>query len=367
VPGYIAALETADARVGEVFAALTNRPTYQAENWLVFVLSDHGEHDSTLERARVTFHLVWGPDAVRGIMLPTPSIVDVCATALTHMGLPVDPAWNLDARLEGVAQPRPRYGVNLMYNGDAEANSAGAGHTPNRGIAWWWDPDAVTLVSYGAAAEFPDADSPGPADRGENLFIGGPVTASMTQTIDLGAVAEEIDARGADFVLSGWFGGTGAQDDQAWLHAQFLDGADAVLGVAEVGRVSAAERGDVTGLWERRTGGAVPSGTRRVRFQLTSQAVSGSADGFADSLSFVLTPGGDPPLLFDAHPSGSSWLMRAGSRTNRVYQLERSSDLRRWDAITPQIPGVGGPLQFEDSDAPADRAYYRLAVADPEA
>jgi hypothetical protein len=40
VPGYIAALETADARVGEVFAALTNRPTYQAENWLVFVLSD---------------------------------------------------------------------------------------------------------------------------------------------------------------------------------------------------------------------------------------------------------------------------------------------------------------------------------------
>ena len=365
-PPTSAAIETADARVGQIINALTNRPTYTAENWLVFVLSDHGEHDSTLERSRVTFHLVWGPDAATGPMLPAPSIVDVCATALTHMGMPIDPAWNLDARIEGLPLPPVRYGANLIYNGDAEANSATNSHTPNRGIAWWWDPDGVTLAGYGSAGEFPSAASPGPPERGENLFIGGPVTATMTQTIDVSGLADEIDGPGSDFVLSGWFGGTAAQDDQAWLEAWFQDEAGALLGAAEVGRVSAAERGQVTGLWERRTGGPLPPGTRRVQFRLTSQAVSGSADGFADALSFILVPGGDSAQLFGLRTAGDDWLMESGSRSNRLYRLERSTDLLGWAPASPAVPGDGIPLRYRDTNAPLQRAYYRLAVSEVE-
>lgn len=42
VPSYLAAVETTDGYVGEVLAALRQRPGYAAENWLVLVSTDHG-------------------------------------------------------------------------------------------------------------------------------------------------------------------------------------------------------------------------------------------------------------------------------------------------------------------------------------
>ncbi len=365
VSEYVAALETADGRVGQIMAALTARPTYAEENWLVFILSDHGQHDSTVERSRVTFHIVWGPEAAQGTMWPSPSIVDVCASVLTHMGVDIDPAWNLDARLEGLPLPPASFGVNLIYNGDAESNSSTNDHTPNRGIAWWFDPDEVTLGGYGTAAEFPDIADPGPVERGDNFFLGGALTATMTQIVDVAALAEDIDAGEADFVLSGWFGGTAAQEDSAWLSARFLDEDGSELGSAETGGVTAAERGSATGLLERWTAGVLPVDTRRVLFQLTSVAVQGQADGFADNLSFVLTPGGDPPRLFNLRAVGEGWHMRSGSRTNHMYVLERSTDLESWSSLTPGVPGTGTPLLFVDTNAPPENGYYRLFVTEP--
>ena len=362
VPSYVAAIETADTRVGQIMAALTARPTYAEENWLVFVLSDHGQHDSTVERSRVTFHLVWGPDAAQGTMWPSPAIVDVCATVLTHMRVPIDPAWNLDARIEGLPLPPPAFGANLIFNGDAEANSSTNGHSPDRGIAWWFDPDAVTLGGYGTTAEFPDLADPGPPDRGDNFFLGGTSTASMTQIVDVAYLADTIDTVGSDYVLSGWFGGTGAQEDNAWLEALFLDEAGSELGQAETGRVGAGERDNLTGLLERWTTGSLPTGTRRILFRLTSEAVEGNADGFADNLSFVLTPGSEQPLLFNGHAAGEDFQMLAGSRTNRSYALERSTDLETWLPIASGIAGTGFPLLFSDTNAPSSNAYYRLFI-----
>jgi hypothetical protein len=63
--------------------------------------------------------------------------------------------------------------------------------------------------------------------------------------------------------------------------------------------MTAAERGNVTGLLPRSSNGTLPSGTRFVEFTLTNRVVNGMNDGSADNLSFVLTPKPVPPFFID--------------------------------------------------------------------
>jgi hypothetical protein len=42
------------------------------------------------------------PDAARGTIDPPPGIVDVAATALTHLSVPIDPVWQLDGKPVGL-------------------------------------------------------------------------------------------------------------------------------------------------------------------------------------------------------------------------------------------------------------------------
>ena len=42
VPAYIDAIETVDTHVAEVLSALTSRPNYAEENWLILTSTDHG-------------------------------------------------------------------------------------------------------------------------------------------------------------------------------------------------------------------------------------------------------------------------------------------------------------------------------------
>ena len=93
VSNYVRSIEIADGRVGQIIGALTRRASYTNENWLVIVQTDHGEHDHPdPERSRIVFSIYSGPSAARGAIWPAPSIVDVCATVLTHMGVPIQPA-----------------------------------------------------------------------------------------------------------------------------------------------------------------------------------------------------------------------------------------------------------------------------------
>lgn len=61
----------------------------------------------------------WAGLGARGTIWPSPSIVDLSATVLAHMGIAIDPAWNLDARVDGLPLPPPQYGTNLIFAGDA--------------------------------------------------------------------------------------------------------------------------------------------------------------------------------------------------------------------------------------------------------
>jgi hypothetical protein len=368
VTNYVKAIETADGRVGQIISALRSRPTYTNENWLVIAMTDHGEHDHPdLERSRLTWHIVSGPSAARGEIWPAPAIVDMCPTVLTHMGVPIDPAWNLDGRVEGLPLQAIRYGSNLICNGDAEATSGTSYYSTNRGIAWWFDTASTTLGIYGGNARFPSAGSPGPVNRGSNFFLGGTTNGLITQRIDISALGRDIDDQVVSYSLAGWFGGAEGEDDRMGLTARFLDSAGSGLGSNTVGNVTALDRGETTGLLQREAAGTLPVNTRFVEFILSGQTAAGNSDASADNLSFVLsTKPGLPLSISMPYHSTEGWSVDVpASLTNRLYVLERSSDLVAWSEVGAPAPGTGASLALTDTNAPFTSGFYRVRCQRP--
>jgi hypothetical protein len=282
------------------------------------------------------------------------------------MGVTINPAWNLDARLTGLPQPPPAYGTNLIFNGDAEFNSGTNNYyirddsqNIDRGIAWWFDAGPMTLGRYGSHANFPASLAGG----SNNFFLGGLGTTSMiSQTIDLSGLAADIDGLGVDYALTGCFGGKGTESDGATLLARFLNPTGAVLATNLIGGITPQERGNLTCLLPRGANGTLPAGTRLVEFILTATASSTTNDASADNLSFVLTPVSFIAPLPQAGPGG--WEIGVPlSKSNRVYQLWRSEDLQSWTNVTEPMPGHGGTLRLCDTNPLSARAYYRIGTS----
>ncbi len=108
-PEYKTAIEVADALVGKLVAAIEARPTYADEDWLILICTDHGRNDEgghggDSEEERTIFFLAHGPSVVREPIETPPNIVDVAVTALTHLGVEIDPGWNLDGRAVALAR-----------------------------------------------------------------------------------------------------------------------------------------------------------------------------------------------------------------------------------------------------------------------
>lgn len=101
-PEYTAALMTQDAALGRFLDAIRTRPSYSAERWTVLVTTDHGHvdeggHGGASDEERTVFVIAarLGAD-LGGRPLPRARLVDVGPTALAELGIPVDPAWDLD-------------------------------------------------------------------------------------------------------------------------------------------------------------------------------------------------------------------------------------------------------------------------------
>jgi predicted AlkP superfamily pyrophosphatase or phosphodiesterase len=109
-PQFRAALEEADRHVGRLVSAIRSRPTYAREDWLILMSTDHGHKDagghggpSAVEMT--SFFLASGPSVGSGRPAVRPDIVDVAVTALTHLGVAIDPAWRLDGKVVGLKRP----------------------------------------------------------------------------------------------------------------------------------------------------------------------------------------------------------------------------------------------------------------------
>jgi len=363
VSNYVRAIEVADGRVGQILGAMRSRSSYSNENWLVIVQTDHGEHDHPdPEWSRIVFSIYSGPSAARGIIWPAPAIVDVCATVLAHMNVPIQPEWSLDARVAGLPLQPTLYGTNLIFNGGAEANSGTNNYTTNRAVAWWFDLAGTTIGEYGANTNFPSPESPGPTNRGRNFFLGGEGDSYLLQRIDISAVSPDVDAAQVRYELAGWFGGAGADDDSAALLVRFMDASEAVLGTDRIGDVLAAERTNATALLARSTSGMLPAGTRFAEFTLTNHVVNGWNDASADNLSFTLSlPNGPAVFVTSFGFDSTGWRVGFPSATNRSYILLRSELFDAWIPVSAEMPGTGAVLHLTDTNPPVSQAFYRVA------
>jgi hypothetical protein len=244
-----------------------------------------------------------------------------------------------------VAQVASCTSQNLLTNGDAEAgpiNTTGSAKEPPSG---WETTGQMRALAYGTAT-WPSADDPGPPNRGEALFIGGPSDpiSTITQRIDLASRAATIDAGLLTYALCGWLGGFGSQGDVATLSVTFEGQSGLELEVDSIGPVEREDREDTTALLERSTEGSVPAGTRTAVILLLADRLTGASnDGYADNLVFTvagelpsLPPGGPTraiPLL-----SGFALLSWSGPDTPVTQAIASIADsvegIWTWDIPT---------------------------------
>ena len=190
------------------------------------------------------------------------------------------------AATAGTAQAAA-YDTNLIFNGDAELGTAGWQTYANTPL--------FSAVDYGPNWVMPS--QPGPADRGNNLFVGGSGVpyAGGWQTVDLSANAAAINAGQVSFQVSGYLGGWTNQGDNPMLWVTFQNATNQMIGEAALGPVTPADRNNTTGLFLQQASGWVPTGTTSVTFNLTMQRlVSGDNDGYADNLVFTISAVPEP-------------------------------------------------------------------------
>jgi hypothetical protein len=131
---YRAQIETTDGHVGVMLEALTARPNFHDEDWLVVVVSDHGHrfdggHGGQSHLERTNTFIVSSQSVGTGYLPGTPAIVDVSATVLDHLGLAVPS--NQEGTPRGAVVINPNFAdglvVHLPFDGTL-ADASGHGH-----------------------------------------------------------------------------------------------------------------------------------------------------------------------------------------------------------------------------------------------
>jgi len=122
--------------------------------------------------------------------------------------------------------------------------------------------------------------------------------------------------------------------------------------------------------------GPIPNvvlGTNFLDFRLDSVAVCNYSDtgadgsllahGVVDNLVVTVPP---PPILNLAGTmTNRFWQMQFQSRTNWIYTLERTADLKSWIDVSPAICCTTAALRLQDTNPPANCAYYRVRAERP--
>ena len=189
---------------------------------------------------------------------------------------------------------------NAIVNPGAESGPGSATGNDIYSLPGWTTTGNFTAVQFGASAA--PLTAPG-AGFGLNFFSGGPnnPTNTATQVIDMSNIASSVDAGVISYILSGYFGGYLAQNDNATLFATFFNASNTAISISPViGGFNSTSRNNLSTLLFDFGGGFVPVGARSVQITLQMTRVEGFYnDGYADNLSFVasstgLAPGATP-------------------------------------------------------------------------
>ncbi|OUL26156.1 PEP-CTERM sorting domain-containing protein [Nostoc sp. 106C] len=208
-------------------------------------------------------------------------------------------------------------GNNLIVNGDAEqgvGDSVGNVVSPNIPVIPGWTATSdFSVLKYGATgfdfvnpmgntvsvSGLPDANNPGPSNRGLNLFYGGGsrASSSASQLIDVSNLSSIIDAGKGGYDLSAWLGGYETDADNVKLSLDFLNQNGQSLGTAFITSPTAEERNNTTALLFKYTTGFVPVSAREIKVVLDMNYVRGRVnDGYADNLSLVIKEVPEPSM-----------------------------------------------------------------------
>jgi len=103
VAEYMQAIETVDRQIGQILNAMRARETFDEEDWLVVVTTDHGgigrrHGQQTPEERTIPFIASGGATKHGQPASPGPGQTAVPPTVLRHMGIPVDPAWGWESK-----------------------------------------------------------------------------------------------------------------------------------------------------------------------------------------------------------------------------------------------------------------------------
>jgi hypothetical protein len=114
------------------------------------------------------------------------------------------------------------------------------------------------------------------------------------------------------------------------------------------------------------------SGDAPAGFRLDTISVNSyQDDGFGDTAlahgtvaNLVVTL---PPIVrdFTGALSNGVWQAQCGTYTNWLYSLERSTNLISWSGALISSNGSGDILFLQDTNAPADKAFYRVRADHP--
>jgi uncharacterized protein (TIGR03437 family) len=183
----------------------------------------------------------------------------------------------------------PALGKNLIVNPGAELGPSAALPADTLYVPGWSTTRiAGSVCPYGGAG-FISTQSPGPADRGTNLFCGWDDGTDLYQDIDVSAAASAIDAGQVTYVVSGWLGGSSGST-AASLTYLFFDWSGKQL--APTAQLSSGSFSGYS-LVETEHTGILPSGTRRVRIDVNFP----SSDSLADDIGFTLSAPSAPPVI----------------------------------------------------------------------
>lgn len=104
--GYIQYIQIADDQVGRMVQSLKQRVNYRNENWLIIITTDHGgsnfTHGQNIKEHTTIFYIVTGDDVAEGEITDDVNVIDVCITAMQHLGITVKEEWNLDGKVSGL-------------------------------------------------------------------------------------------------------------------------------------------------------------------------------------------------------------------------------------------------------------------------
>jgi hypothetical protein len=87
------------------------------------------------------------------------------------------------------------------------------------------------------------------------------------------------------------------------------------------------------------------------------------AQGILDNLVVTVPP---PPIQdFAGNFTNNFPQVQFISQTNWLYTLQRTADFQSWTNVSPAIPGNATNLFLQDTNAPEDKAFYRVCAERP--